>query len=119
MIKINDIDLPKFPSEYKVLVSDIDDASSTGRTMDGLLHRDRIAVKQKIELSFNMLTGAELSLMLNLISDIFFDVTYPDPLTGLDGVKTFYVGNRTAPIGKIDVHGNLYWTAVTFNFIER
>lgn len=119
MIKINGVDLPKFPSTFKVTISDLDDQDSTARTMDGILHRDRIAIKQKIELSFKMLTGPELATTLQMISDVFFDVTYPNPYTGADDTKTFYVGDRSAPVGKRNANGDLFWTEVSFNFVEK
>jgi len=118
MIKINAIPIPKYPSSLSVLVSDLDDGNSTGRTIDGLLHRDRIAVKRKLEMSFNMLTGSELSTLLKQISGTFFDVEYPDPQTGLMEIKNFYVGDRTSPIALLR-DGVYYWSNVSFNFIER
>lgn len=119
MIKVNGVEFPKFPSTYQVTVSDLDDGSTTTRTMDGILHRDRIAVKQKIELTYNVLTGEELATTLQAIQDVFFEVTYPDPVTNAESTGTFYVGNRTAPVGKRDEDGSLYWVGVAFNFIEQ
>ena len=118
MIKINGVDIPKYPSTFSVAISDLDDGTSTTRTMDGMLHRDRIAVKRKLELKFALLKWAELSTLLNQIQDVFFMVTYPDPMTGNVQTKEFYVGDRSAPVGLIR-DGEYYWTGISFNFIER
>lgn len=117
MIKINNIPLPKYPSTFSVTVSDLDDATTTGRTMDGILHRDRIAVKRKLVLSFNALTWSEISQLLNMISAQEFDVEYPDPQEGISVTKKFYVGDRNAPIG-VYRNGEPIWLGVSFNFIE-
>jgi len=119
MIKINGVDTIRFPSEYSVLISDLDDGDTTTRTMDGLLHRDRIATKRKINLKFSVLTWNELSNLLVQIKDMFFEVTYPDPMTGVLSTRTFYVGDRTSPVAKYGQDGTLYWKDIAFNFIER
>lgn len=119
MIKIDGVAPPKYPSDFSITLSDIDDGATTTRTMDGLLHRDRIAVKRKINLKYNILTWNDLSILLNMISNVFFEVTYPDSMTGVEETKTFYVGNRTTPVAKYDDSGELYWKGVAFNFIER
>lgn len=118
MIKINGIDIPKYPSSFSVSISDMDDGTTTGRTMDGLLHRDRIATKRKLELKFALLEWAELSTLLNQIEGVFFNVTYPDPMTGIMETKEFYVGDRNTPIALIR-DGIYYWAGVGFNFVER
>jgi len=118
MIKINGVDIPKFPSEFSVSISDLDDGTTTTRTMDGMLHRDRIAVKRKLQLKFSVLKWSELSLLLNQIQDVFFMVNYPDPMTGVMETKEFYVGDRTAPVGMIR-DGEYLWFGTSFNFIER
>ena len=119
MIKINGTPTPRFPSTFSVVLSDLDDGATTTRTMDGVLHRDRIAVKRKITLKFNFLLWEELSTLLKQMKEVFFDVEYPDPETGKSETKTFYVGNRTAPVAQYDDTGNIYWVDISFNFIER
>lgn len=117
MIKINGVAIPKYPSSFSVTISDLDDGRTTGRTMDGILHRDRIAVKRKIELSFNALKWSEISTLMQQISAQEFTVEYPDPMTGTIETKNFYVGDRTAPVG-IYIDGEPMWLDVKFNFIE-
>jgi hypothetical protein len=119
MVKINGVDLPKYPSEFSVAISDLDDGATSGRTMDGTMHRDRIAIKQKLSLSFNVLLNDEVAILLQMISDIFFDVTYPNPYTGGETTIECYVGDRTAPVAFYNKAGVLVWRDIAFNLIER
>lgn len=118
LIKINGVDISSIslPSEMKVDVADLD--GETNRNAKGDLIRDRIAVKRKISLEFPPLSAEEMSQLLNLIQDVFFQVTYPDPLTGGMRTGTFYVGDRTAPALRYR-NGQVYWAGLSMNFIER
>ena len=52
------------------------------------LNRDRIAVKQKIDLSFAPLLWEDMSRILKATEDIFFEVYYPNPESGEYETKT-------------------------------
>lgn len=115
MLKINGILIKPTPQEMTVDVSDIDGEST--RNARGDMVRDRIAVKRKISLKFPPLSDAQIQTILNAISGEFFNVEYHDPVLGIT-TKTFYVGDRTAPI--YSRHKDFcYWTEVAFNLIER
>jgi hypothetical protein len=118
VIKINGINIAKTPSEFSVDVMDLDDGSTTTRTVDGTLHRDRIAVKRKLNMRWNALTWDVLSELLESVSPVFFEVYYPDPMTGQYETKTFYVGDRQAPVAIVR-NGTVIWEGLTMNFIER
>lgn len=115
MLKVNGIQIAD-PMEMKVDISDLD--GETNRNARGDLIRDRIAVKRKISLEFPPLTAAQMSQLLSLIQDVFFDVTYPDPQTGANRTATFYVGDRSAP-ALYYRNGQVMWRGVSFNFVER
>lgn len=117
-IMINGNPIVKTPSEFKVSIADLDDGATTTRTADGTLHRDRIAVKRKLEMSWNALTGTELSNLLSSVKDEFFIVSYPDPQTGVSETKTFYVGDRSVAVA-VEKNGILYWDGLSMNFIEQ
>lgn len=116
-IKINGVDIAT-PSEFTVTILDIDNGESTSRSADGTLNRDRIAVKRQIEMSWNLLRPEEISLILKLMSDVFFEVEYPDPQEGKYITKTFYVGNRPAPVA-IEKNGQLLWKELRVTLTER
>lgn len=116
MIKINGVDI-KTPSKFEATISDVD--GETTRNALGTLFRDRIGVKRKLQLEFPPLTQSEISTILTAVSDVFFTVTYPDPMSGVI-TKTFYVGDRSIPMY---VYGNgttqLLWEGLKMNFIEQ
>lgn len=105
------------PKKMKVTINDMDGEST--RNANGDLIRDRIGVKRKIDFDFPPLTQAEISTLLNAVAPVFFTVTYQDPVLGMT-TKTFYVGDRSAPILK---YGNgttqLLWEGLDMNFIEK
>lgn len=115
MLIINGVAV-KTPAEFSVDISDIDGA--TTRNARGDLMRDRLAVKRKLSCSWNALTPAEASQILQAIENVFFTVSYPDPNTGTVITKTFYVGDRSTPMYRIK-DGVPVWDGISFNLIER
>lgn len=115
-IKINGIQMPT-PSVFSVTIMDISGENSN-RDSRGTMHIDRVATKRKIEMEWKLLNMKDMSTLLNLVKDIFFEVEYPDPMAGCMVKKTFYVGDRTTPmyscIGKIPK-----WQNVKYNLIEQ
>lgn len=94
------------------------DASTTGRNQKGQLFRDRVAVKRKISYSAPPLSKAEMSSLLQAITDQFFTLEYPDPQTGTRKSITVYCGDRTAPMYSC-IDGVYKWEGLTVDFIER
>lgn len=116
MIKINGVVIAT-PKVYEVTISDID--GETERNANGMLIRDRIAVKRKLNLEWGPLTQLEIQTLLNAISSVFFTVNYPDPMSGMV-TKTMYVGDRTVPAYMYDkISGQMKWQGLKMNFIER
>lgn len=115
MLKINGVTIAT-PQSFKVEISDLDGESH--RNAKGLLIRDRIAVKRKLECSWPPLTNFQISTILKAVKPVFFSVTYPDPEEGTNLTKTFYVGDRSAPVLMIK-NGVPMWEGLEMNFIER
>jgi len=116
-IKINNIEIAT-PSEFSVTVSDLDNGESTVRTADGTLNRDRIAVKRQIDITWPPLKWSDTSTLLQAMSGVFFEVYYPDPMTGQYVTKTFYAGNRPAPVAIVK-DSEIYWGGLKVTLIER
>jgi len=117
-LAINGVEIAAYPAEFTVGVMDLDDGESTTRTADGTLSRDRIAVKRQIEMRFNPIRWEKLSTILTAMKDEFFQVTYPDPLSGQQETRTFYVGDRTAAIA-IYRNGTYWWDGLNFTLVEQ
>ncbi len=106
------------PSAFSVDIHDID--GETMRNAKGTLLRDRVAVKRKLNLEWPALTMTEISTILSAVTSVFFDVTYPDPLTGsVAETKTFYVGDRSTPLLRKNYNGQYLWEGLKMNFIEK
>lgn len=114
-MKINGVTV-KTPSSMQVDIMDID--SDSYRTAKGNLVRDRVAVKRKIACSWNWLTIAECSTLLQAVEDEFVELTYLDPKLGTVTTKTVYVGDRTSPVYSF-VDGKEGWKGVQMTFTEK
>lgn len=113
-MKINGVTI-KTPKSLQVDINDVD--GEAYRNARGKMIRDRIAVKRKLNCEWSALTTAEISTLLSAVSATSFTVTYLDAQTGSEQTKTFYVGDRSAPVYRL-VNGKELWTGLTMNFIE-
>lgn len=117
-IDFNGVELVKYPNKFSVKVMDLDDGETTTRTADGRLTRDRIAVKRQIEMAWPPLKWEDLSTIMQSMQDEFVQVSYPDPMTGQQETKTFYAGDRTAPIA-IERDGVMWWEGLEVTMTEE
>lgn len=100
-------------------LSDLD-ASDAGRTLDGVMHRNRVAQKVDLEVTCRPLTTAEASTVLQAINPEFVTVVYDDPLLGTTATKTMYSNNRPATFLEESWDGGSYvWQGITFPLIEQ
>jgi hypothetical protein len=114
LISIGGVALPT-PSDFNPGIQDLSQAERNAR---GTMIIERIATKRKLELSWKYLSAAELSTVLNAVAAVFFDVTYPDPVTNANRTGTFYVGDRAQ--GMIDYRDSVpRYRDVKFSLIER
>lgn len=97
--------------------SDID-APDAERTMDGVMHRGRVATKIRWDVTCRILKSDELAIVLSAIMPEYVEVTYTDPVTNTDVTKTMYSNNHPASFLMIK-NGVEYWNGVTFPLIEQ
>lgn len=102
------------PSTYQVSYQDVSDADA-GRTEDGLMHKNMIGTKVKIQLEWKYLKDAEIAAILQAFSPEYFQVKYKDPMTASFQTKTFYCGDKATPA----YNSKLGIWSVSFNIIER
>lgn len=114
MIKINGVEIPT-PSEFLVGHQDI---SKAERNAKGNMIMEIIATKVKLEMSWAYLTQPEAQALFAAVAPTFFNVEYPDPVTGTRRTLNFYKGDRKIPM-LIYKNGVPYWKDVAFNVIER
>lgn len=94
------------------------DSPGTGRAINGLMYRGRVATKIRIDITCRLLTADELRTVLNLILPEYISVTYDDPMLGTT-TKTMYSNNNPAVYQLKKSNGTEYWSGVTFPLIER
>ena len=98
--------------------SDID-GPNAGRTLSGLMVRDRVATKIRLDITCRQLTLPEVRMLLNLLMPEFVSVTYDDPMDGLV-TRTMYANNNGAQfLFARDEDTKEWWDNVSFPLVER
>ena len=95
--KIDGVAIPT-PSTYEAGIEDLS-SEQTGRTLDGVMHKDVVAVKDYYSCTWKTLSWEEIATLLNAIDGKpSFQLTYADPRVPNQFItNTFYVGERTTP----------------------
>ncbi len=94
------------------------EAPDTGRTLDGLMHRGRVASKIRLDLTCRPLKTSEAMQVLNAIYPEYVTVRYHDPQDGLV-TRTMYSNNIPAICATVYPDGSALWEGLTFPLIER
>ena len=116
MIKVDGAEMP-CPSSFTWGLNDVS-AAESGRTDDTIMHKNRVGQKRTISLQWNGLKKEAVSKILKAFNPEYIQVTYPDAMSGIDETRTFYVGDRSAPV-KYWWVGNQRYESVSFDIIER
>lgn len=95
------------------------DGPNAGRTLSGLMIRDRVATKIRLDITCRQLTLSEVRMLLNLLMPEFVTVTYDDPMDGVV-TRTMYANNNGAQF-LMSKNNNTeeMWDNVTFPLVER
>ena len=118
-LQINGVDITPYIKYqgFKWTRNDVD-GPDAGRTMDALMHRERVATKIRLDISCKPLLTEEASIVLNAIWPEYVTVTYLDPMTGLT-TKTMYSNNNPAAYCISKGDGREYWQGIEFPLVER
>lgn len=103
------------PSAYQYILSDTSSADA-GRVESGKMYKERIDQIVKLELSWQNITTAAVSEILQAFNPEYLNVTFLDAYTGGYSTKEFYVGDRTSPLYNSRLG---LWSNVSLNLIER
>lgn len=95
-------------------------ASDAGRVQDGndTMYKNRTSQKRKLSLGWNGPTPEQTAQILQMFNPEYVSVTYWDALAGAVQTRSFYVGDRNAPVKIWTVNKKIY-TSVSFDIIER
>lgn len=115
--KVNGTDMP-CPSKCEVGYQDIS-APDSGRTLDGLMHKEKVGQKVKLDLEWKGVSDADASTILLAFDPEYVDITYHDTKTNSILTKNFYTGDRKASTYWWNDDGEFTYLSVAFNVIER
>ena len=96
------------PSTFEWGLIDVS-ASDSGRTQDAQMHKNRIAQKRQLKLSWSGTDTARTAKILQMVNPEYIRVTYPDAMSGTDETRT--------PI-KIWTINNKRYETLSFDLIE-
>lgn len=119
VLKINGVDmLPYIEAKgIKWQRSDLE-SSNAGRTLDGLMHRGRVATKIRLDITCMPLKSEDVAKVLKAIYPEFVTVEYTDPMDGLV-TREMYSNNNPATLVCANHGGSEVWNGITFPLIER
>lgn len=95
------------------------DSPDSGRTLDGLMHRVRVATKLRWDVTCRPLKADELALIERLIMPVWISVTIVGDAYYGTWTRTCYANNTAAEYLIRKPDGDQYWGGVTFPLIER
>lgn len=115
--KIDGVTIPT-PSTYEAGIEDLS-SEQTGRTLDGVMHKDVVAVKDYYSCTWKVLSWEDIATILNAINGKpSFELTYADPRVPNRFItNTFYVGERTTPAMNL-ADPKKTWKDLTLKFIR-
>ena len=95
------------------------EAPNSGRTLDALMHRSRVATKIRLDITCRPLRLAEASTVLQLIYPEYVQVRYTDPQEGTVVERTMYSNNNPASFCIKKPDGTEWWDGITFPLIQQ
>ena len=93
-------------------------SKNTGRTTDGTMTGDIVAIKKKYVIEMPPMSGAEVALLDGLLSEPFFTAKLKNPQTNTIVEDTFYSNSQTYPFYSY-AKGLPEYVGVQFNLIEQ
>ena len=116
---INGVSIVEFIAEngIKWTRNDIENPDA-GRTLDGTMHRGRVATKVRMDITCKPLKSEQAQIVLGAIKPEFVNVVYIDPQDGLV-TRTMYSNNIPAICATIYEDGTALWDGIEFPLVER
>nr|WP_306792868.1 DUF6711 family protein [Collinsella urealyticum] len=96
-------------------------ADDAGRVMDAnaTMYKQRIAQKRKLKVAWRMLTATQTGAILRAFNPEYLSVRYWDAMDAQMETRTFYVGDRTAPLKWFQILDGTRYEELSFDLIER
>ncbi len=108
------------PSRLDCRIYDLDAGGVTGRGLDGGMNRERVAIKEKLEMEFKAMFREDLTKVISLIINPFFFVKFYSTTFGTVRIAEMYAGDKISSYyGMVANSDSDILTGIKFNFIER
>lgn len=119
-VVIDGLDITKYIAfgGFKWTRNDID-GTDAGRTLDAEMHRNRVALKDRLDITCRLLLADEATIVLNAVQPEFVQVLYFSPMLGTEVTKTMYSNNIPATFCIRKPDGAEWWSGITFPLIEK
>lgn len=98
MLKIDGVLMPEPKQNGITFTKEKIWSKNTGRTTDGTMVGDIIAIKTKMKISWNVLSGEQVALLDEAVSPAFISVYFKDPRINTYTEKMFYAGTPSYPV---------------------
>ena len=116
LITVNGVVLPD-PAQYQYSLNDVDSDKSGRSTINGKMHRDRIAQKTKIEVTWNTLSADNVKKIIQATNNQTLNVKFLNTYNNTYETKTMYVSSKTATM--VDIrNGKVRYKGLKIDFIE-
>ena len=94
------------------------DSPKSGRTLDALMHRGKVAEKNKAEIKFVPVKKEVIDWVIPILRNQYFTCE-TDMFAGGSVSMTMYNSTRKYGVAVIDTDGELWYMGVSFNIIQR
>ena len=119
VFEIDGVDLLRFVQKKGIKWKLTDKkGKNSGETMDGTMHRGRVASKVRLDVTCIPLKSEDSATVLKAIRPEYVSVKYTDPELGVV-TKTMYCESRPATHMVLQDDGTEYWDGITSPLIER
>lgn len=103
---------------FQYALNGVDGPSSGRSELTGDMDRDKVADKDRLDVSLIPLTQAETERLFPLLREEFIQARYLSPYEGIV-LKTVYSNNTPATCAQQYPDGSVLWKGVRFPLIER
>lgn len=119
-LKLNGFDILPFVESQGVKWTIYDlDSPDAGRTLDGIMHRGRVATKVKVEIKCIPVKPTDaLNILTQLNNEYISMETDIDPMFGTS-FMTMYNSSRPCTVLHIDEDGEPTWGELAFSLMEQ
>lgn len=97
LIRVDGTAISPDPAELSVELYDVSNEDS-GRTLDGIMHKNRIATKRKLVMKWPAVEKDVASAIIQPFLPEYISITYYDPYDAATETRTFYTGDKKMPV---------------------